>query len=115
MADINVYTSFFKKINEDNRLIKNLMKTVTDKLEKLHIVDIDLVNKEIEDMENSLKDSRGLPEVPGSYFTPRHIVNATRKVINEKDDPRETLIDYTRKINEELLRKRQEFNLVIEE
>lgn len=56
LSDINVYTAFFKKINEDNRLIKNLMKTVTEKLERLHIVDIDLVNKEIEDMENSLKD-----------------------------------------------------------
>lgn len=71
-------------------------------------------SRQLEVLENSLKDSRGLPEVPGSYFTPRHIVNATRKVINEKDDARETLIDYTRKINEELLRKRQEFNLPME-
>lgn len=71
-------------------------------------------SRQLEILENSLKESRGLPEVPGSYFTPRHIVNGTRKVINEKDDPRETLIDYTRKINEELLRKRQEFNLPVE-
>ena len=72
-------------------------------------------SKQLEVLETSLKEARGLPEVPGSYFTPRHIVNGTRKVINEKDDPRETLIDYTRKINEELLRKRQEFNLEIDE
>ena len=72
-------------------------------------------SRQLDVLQTSLKESRGLPEVPGSYFTPRHVVNATRKVINEKDDPRETLIDYTRKINEELLRKRQEFNLVIEE
>lgn len=71
-------------------------------------------SRQLEILENSLKESRGLPEVPGSYFTPRHIVNGTRRVINEKDDPRETLIDYTRKINEELLRKRQEFNLPVE-
>lgn len=71
-------------------------------------------SKQLEILENSLEQSRGLPEVPGSYFTPRHVVNGARKVINEKDDPRETLIDYTRKINEELLRKRQEFNLPLE-
>ena len=71
-------------------------------------------SKQLEVLEDSLEQSRGLPEVPGSYFTPRHVVNGARKVINEKDDPRETLIDYTRKINEELLRKRQEFNLPVE-
>lgn len=71
-------------------------------------------SKQLEVLEDSLAQSRGLPEVPGSYFTPRHVVNGARKVINEKDDPRETLIDYTRKINEELLRKRQEFNLPVE-
>jgi len=71
-------------------------------------------SRQLEVLEDSLEQSRGLPEVPGSYFTPRHVVNGARKVINEKDDPRETLIDYTRKINEELLRKRQEFNLPVE-
>ena len=63
----------------------------------------------------SLEESRGVPEVPGSYYTSRHMVNGMRKVINEKDDPREVLIDYTRKVNEELTRKRQEFNLPTEE
>ena len=43
------------------------------------------------------------------------MVNALRKVINEKDDPREVIIDYSRKINDELIRKRQEFNLPVEE
>lgn len=71
--------------------------------------------KQIEILETSLDESVGVPEVPGSYYTPRHVVNAARKVVNEKDDPRETLIDYTRKINEELTRKRQEFNLPVDE
>ena len=70
---------------------------------------------QIEILEKSLEESIGVPEVPGSYYTPRHIVNGTRKVINDKDDARETLIDYTRKINEELTRKRQEFNLPVED
>ncbi len=71
-------------------------------------------SRQMEVLLNSLDETVGLPEVPGSYFTPRHIVNGTRKVINEKEDPRETLIDYARKINEELTRKRQEFALPTE-
>ena len=70
---------------------------------------------QIEVLEKSLDETIGVPEVPGSYYTPRHVVNGIRRVINSKDDPRETLIDYSRKINEELTRKRQEFNLPVEE
>lgn len=64
---------------------------------------------------DSLDDTVGVPEVPGSYYTSRHVINGIRKVYNDKDDPRETLIDYARKINDELTRKRQEFNLPVEE
>ena len=53
----------------------------------------------------------GTPEVAGGYYTNRHIVNAVRKVINDNEDPRETLLDYTRTINEELTNKREEFGL----
>ena len=72
-------------------------------------------SEQIEILEESLDQTIGVPEVPGSYYTPRHVVNAARKVVNEHEDPRETLIDYTRKINEELTRKRQEFNLPVAE
>ena len=72
-------------------------------------------SKQIKILTESMDETVGVPEVPGSYYTPRHIVNATRRVINEKDDARETLIDYTRKINEELTRKRLEFNLPVAE
>ena len=71
-------------------------------------------SSQIEILEQSLDESIGIPEVPGSYYTPRHVANGIRKVSNEKEDPRETLIDYTRKVNEELTRKRQEFNLPTE-
>ena len=72
-------------------------------------------SQQIEVLLNSLDETIGVPEVPGSYYTPRHVSNGIRKVYNEKDDPRETLIDYARKANEELTRKRQEFNLPVEE
>ena len=53
----------------------------------------------------------GIREVPGGYFTGRHISNAIRKVINDKDDSRETIIDYSIKIDEEITKKRKEFGM----
>ncbi len=60
------------------------------------------------------KWARGFPEIAGGYSTTRHMTNAIRKVINDKDDPRETLLTYTRTINEEIKIKRREFNLPID-
>lgn len=56
----------------------------------------------------------GIREVPGGYYTGRHITNAIRKVINDKDDPRETIQDYSITINEEIIKKRNEFGLPLE-
>jgi len=53
----------------------------------------------------------GTPEVPGGYFVSRHITNAVRKILNEGMDTRETLLDYTITINDELAKKRKEFGL----
>lgn len=54
----------------------------------------------------------GFREVAGGYYTGRHIVNAVRRVINEKEDPRETIMDYAIKIDEELVKKRKEFGII---
>ncbi|MBP3351983.1 MAG: extracellular solute-binding protein, partial [Lachnospiraceae bacterium] len=56
----------------------------------------------------------GIREVPGGYYTGRHITNACRKVMTDKDDPRETIIDYAIKIDEEIVKKRSEFGLPLE-
>lgn len=56
----------------------------------------------------------GIREVPGGYFTGRHISNAIRKVINEKVDSRETIIDYSILIDEEIKKKRIEFGMPVE-
>ncbi len=56
----------------------------------------------------------GIREVPGGYYTGRHITNAIRRVINKKEDARETIIDYAITINEELTKKRSEFGLPLE-
>lgn len=55
----------------------------------------------------------GIREVPGGYYTGRHLANAVRKCINDKDDTRETIIDYSIKIDEEITKKRREFGMPI--
>ncbi|SDY91959.1 ABC-type glycerol-3-phosphate transport system, substrate-binding protein [Evansella caseinilytica] len=54
---------------------------------------------------------RGIPQVPGGYFTGRHLDNAFRRVVNASENPREALSDYIRYINDEIEIKRKEFNL----
>lgn len=56
----------------------------------------------------------GIPEVAGGYYATRHMVNAFRKVTYNSEDPRETLLDYTRIINDEIENKRQELGLKTE-
>jgi ABC-type glycerol-3-phosphate transport system substrate-binding protein len=53
----------------------------------------------------------GTPEIPGGYYVTRHITNAVRRVLNEGEDTRETLLDYSLTINDELTKKRKEFGL----
>ncbi|MBP5533422.1 MAG: ABC transporter substrate-binding protein, partial [Lachnospiraceae bacterium] len=59
--------------------------------------------------------TKGIREVPGGYFTGRHISNAIRKVINERTDTRETIIDYSRLIDDEIVKKRKEFGLPLDD
>ena len=56
----------------------------------------------------------GFREIAGGYSTTRHMTNAIRRVINAKEDPRETLLTYARTINEEIKIKRQEFGLPVD-
>lgn len=55
---------------------------------------------------------RGIPEVPGGYFTGRHLFNAFyRVVVNAKTQPREAMMDYVQYIQDEISTKRKEFGL----
>ncbi|MBQ4434726.1 MAG: extracellular solute-binding protein, partial [Clostridia bacterium] len=65
-------------------------------------------------LEEQMSHTRGFPEIAGGYSTTRHITNAIRRVINTKEDPRETLLNYARTINEEIKIKRREFNLPVD-
>ena len=71
-------------------------------------------NKRLKVLEEQMAQTRGFPEIAGGYSTTRHLINAVRKVINTKEDQRETLLTYARTINEEIRIKRREFNLPVD-
>ena len=71
-------------------------------------------NKQLKVLEEQRSHTRGFPEIAGGYSTTRHLTNAVRKVINTKEDQRETLLNYARTINEEIRIKRREFNLPVD-
>lgn len=70
--------------------------------------------KDYQRIEEQWQWVRGVPEVPGGYFTGRHLDNAFREVINNGTNPREALTDYVVYINDEIRAKRKEFNLPLE-
>lgn len=65
-----------------------------------------------ENLKAQFETVRGIPEVPGGYFTGRHLLNAFYKVVvNAKTEPREAIVDYVQYIQEEIHAKRKEFGL----
>lgn len=54
---------------------------------------------------------QGVPEVPGGYFTGRHLDNALREVINNGTNTADALYDYVQEIDYEIDQKRAEFDL----
>ncbi|NLK74148.1 MAG: extracellular solute-binding protein [Clostridiales bacterium] len=70
-------------------------------------------SRQMEAIKEQWQWTKGFKEVAGGYYTSRHVTNAIRKVINQNTEARETLLDYSRKINEEISKKRLEFGLDI--
>lgn len=52
-----------------------------------------------------------IPIVPGNYYVTRALQNAMRGVIYDGENAREQLTEWTIKVNDEICRKRTEFNL----
>jgi ABC-type glycerol-3-phosphate transport system substrate-binding protein len=79
-----------------------------------------------ENLKLQFESVRGVPEVPGGYFTGRHLLNAFYKVVvnsadqkmlgikipGGKAEPRETIVEYVQYIQEEIRAKRKEFGLL---
>lgn len=62
LADVDVYTGFYKKINNDTRELKVLLKSLSDKLAKLNIKDREDEVKEITKMKEELSNLESIRE-----------------------------------------------------
>lgn len=67
--------------------------------------------KDLEILMKQWEQSREIPQIAGSYITGREMENAYRQVINNAYNPREVLFEYADTINNEIDRKRNEFDL----
>ena len=56
LTDISMYNELFKKVSEDNRILKNMIRTVSDKLVKLNVLDESVLKSDISVIENKLND-----------------------------------------------------------
>ncbi|MFB9326442.1 extracellular solute-binding protein [Paenibacillus aurantiacus] len=73
---------------------------------------VDLLAWQVKDYRTIMEQwewARGIPQVPGGYFTGRHLDNAFRSVVISNEDPREAIDKYTIYINDEIKKKREEF------
>ena len=62
-------------------------------------------------IKEQLSYAKGIPEIPGSYLLAREMGFAFRDVLIDGKDPTEALLGHTVNINNEITRKRREFNL----
>ncbi|MEZ0536504.1 extracellular solute-binding protein [Caldicellulosiruptoraceae bacterium PP1] len=60
------------------------------------------------------KNVNEIPNIPGSYYTGRHLDNAFREVLDNNELPREAITKYVKEINKEIKKKREEFGFPVD-
>ena len=68
-------------------------------------------SEEADTILTSMDELEEIPIIPASYSVTRNIMNAFREVVNNNENPRDTLMSYNRDINEEITRKRKNLGL----
>jgi hypothetical protein len=64
---------------------------------------------------SAMDELEEIPIIPASYSVTRNVMNAFREVVNNYENPRDTLMTYNRDINDEITRKRENLGLDTEE
>lgn len=64
-----------------------------------------------ENLKEQFDAVKGVPEVPGGYFTGRHLFNAFYKSVVGAVEARESIMDYVQYMQDEIRTKRKEFGL----
>lgn len=68
-------------------------------------------NADYDNLKAQFEWAEGVPEVPGGYFTGRHLFNAFYKTVVGGVEARESIMDYVQYIQDEITTKRKEFGL----
>lgn len=68
-------------------------------------------NDELAKLLDQREELEEIPIIPSAYAVTRNIMNAFREVVNNAENPRDTLMWYNRDINEEIQRKRENLGL----
>ena len=75
------------------------------------LANIGWTQKELNILTTQFKNLQFIPIVPGNYYVTRGINNSIRGVVDHGENARELMTEWTIKINDEILRKRTEFDL----
>lgn len=67
--------------------------------------------KQFDNLKDAMEALKGIPQIPGSYYTARAITNAFRSVVYNDVSVRRVLMQQNEMINYEITRKRAEFGL----
>lgn len=67
--------------------------------------------EQFENLREAMAQLKGIPQIPGSYYTARAITNAFRTVVYSDEPVRRVLMNQNEMINYEIARKREEFGL----
>ena len=57
ISELNMWLELYKKVSEDNRVLKGLLNTVTNKLQRLNITDKDILKQQIKTLENRINNT----------------------------------------------------------
>ncbi len=72
-------------------------------------------SEELELLTAQLKSQVEVPIIPASYAVTTNLMNAFRKVVNDAENPRDTLMWYNKDINDEIARKNKDLALYKDE
>lgn len=67
--------------------------------------------EQLKNLTEAMASLKGIPQIPGSYYTGRAITNAFRSVVYNFETVRRVLMEQNEMINYEITRKRKEFGL----
>lgn len=70
-------------------------------------------DEQLESLEIAQSNIKGIPQIPGSYYTARAIQNGFRSIVYNGESVRKSLSDQNEMINYEITKKRAEFGLEV--